>query len=248
MIHTSKKNRPARVIPPLGAHAIRRMLPSAYWLLGKEFEHYDPLLSENMRYIARPEYEDAEITSSSDRAYSWPECKGRSIMLVGCDYFLIYDDVYNQNMGSRCVSALNKEHTSAPSVIYPMYFTSAKPHYPDGLKLEIMNNRIELSWGKVLGCKDYKLYKKTGNGPFRLIHSGNDNEYTDNRYSEGEYYEYTVSTRNGNGESELCQPVTTNPDSWLNFDPVKGEPFRRTVTLKSSIDNDGNRVPSYYPE
>lgn len=652
------ENGPARVIPPLGAHAIRRMLPSAYWLLGKEFEHYDPLLSENMRYIARPEYEDAEmkdragntfncmyplstddsgtppdlesvkitgygivlrssvgtkdelsvhlgqidngpnyrwgivgdggcgavyfyargksysnngkedagdrrlqdtdlvtsfgvfkdgrfksigknelssplydltvgqyaeITSSSDRAYSWPEYKGRSIMLVGSDYFLIYDDVYNQNMGSRfswftkldeslpelevikgggadytysskkaeyithtgkeskgiwfdgtgdfltfvshkkgytsqptsygsvihspegnsdfifrndipvevdeadiiftgtaglirnkpdqqemvvfhgsrignadfeiypqstdaglsaiyknkenikgqfycidnaqvvfkwnkgmprflhfyidgvkqhispignemrvtipagkhiwnltkglpnlprpviqytrndnnkvevCivpvagtesyryeystdagknwtlqkeqpqnkrvfspqgkeskgyirVSALNKEHTSAPSVIYPMYFTSAKPHYPDGLKLEIMNNRIELSWGKVLGCKDYKLYKKTGNGPFRLIHSGNDNEYTDNRYSAGEYYEYTVSTLNGNGESELCQPVTTNPDSWLNFDPVKGEPFRRTVTLKSSIDNDGNRVPSYYPE
>lgn len=653
------ENGPARVIPPLGAHAIRRMLPSAYWLLGKEFEYYDPLLSENMRYIARPEYDDAEmqhrndnafncmyplstddsgtppdlksvkingygivlraavgtpgelsvhlgqidngpnyrwgivgdggcgtvyfyaggksysnngkedagdrrlqdtdlvtsfgvfkdgrfksigkgelssplydltlgqfaeITSSAERQYSWPEYKGRSIMLVGSDYFLIYDDVYNQNMGSRfswftkadeslpelnvvkgggadytfstkkteCIThtgreskgiwfdgtgdfltfvshkkgfsqtptaygciistpdgnsdfifrndepvlvkepgiafegtagfirnqkeeqefaifhgnrignddfeilpastdaglsavyrdkenikgefycmketqvtfkwndqvpagirfyldgnkqnisvsgnsltlsfpsgrhiwnitkglpdllrpefahtrnsnqkvevcmepvtgagsyrfeystdagktwnvykeqaqnkltvsplgnekkgyirafALNKEHTSSASVIYPLYFTGEKPHYPDGLKLELLDKEVSLSWGKVLGCREYKLYKKTGNGSYKLIYTGESNTFKDRLPAGGVINAYTVSTRNGNGESEQCLPVDTDPDSWLNFDPVKGEPFRRTVTVKGAIDNDGNRVTTtYYPE
>jgi hypothetical protein len=651
-------NAPARVIPPLGAHAVRRMLPSAYWLLGKEFENYDPLLSENMRYIARPEYQDAEmmvrddnvfncmypldtddsgtppqlesvkitgygivlraavgtkdelsvhleqidngpnyrwgivgdggcgsvyfyaagksysdngkedagdrrlqdtdlttnfgvfkegrfksigkneltepmydlgvgqfaeIRSAASRKYAWPEYQGRSVMLVGSDYFLLYDDVYNQNMGSRfswftkpdeslpelavikgggadytyskqktecithsgreskgvwfdgtgdfltfvshkkgyeqqpkpygCVirspegntdylfrndlpvevneggnlfagtagfirllpdrkelaifhgsrigvggfeiqphhsaaglsavvkdtenvegqfycmeqadvtfkwekglpsalnvyvdgvkqqgvvggneitvtipagkhvwniskglpallkprieytrndkqkvevaaapvpgatgyrfeystdagrtwtavkeqpqykrtflpqsgerkgyirvTAVNREHESAPSVIYPVYYTSAKPHFPDGLKLVTDDDRVDLTWGKVLGCHQYKLYKKAGNGAWKLLYSGNGNRFADKQYVKDALYEYAVSAVNGNGESLRSNPVTTDPDSWLNFTPVKGEPFRRVIGKENPVDNEGNDTPSYYPE
>ena len=230
------QNGPARLDPPQGAHSQRRRPPSVYWRLGKALENFDPLLSENIRYISRPEHQDLEvadrtkdafrimyplsggdtgtppdfqsvkltgygvilraavgtkdelsvhlqqidrgpnyrwgiaadggcgtiyfyaagksyshngtedigdrriqdtdlitnfgvfkdgrfkaigrgdlskplydlsvgqfagIASSQSEVYSWPEYQERSIMLVGSDYFMIYDDVYNPNMGTR---------------------------------------------------------------------------------------------------------------------------------------------------
>ncbi len=42
-----------------------------------------------------------EIVPSQTTGYSWPEYQSRSIMLVGQDYFITYDDVYNKNIGGR---------------------------------------------------------------------------------------------------------------------------------------------------
>ena len=60
---------PSRIFPPQGAHAIRRQPPNGYWLLGKELENYDPLLSENIRYVSRPEDEDTEIYSREANSF-----------------------------------------------------------------------------------------------------------------------------------------------------------------------------------
>jgi hypothetical protein len=147
------------------------------------------------------------------------------------------------------ITALNAEKASEPSVIYPVYFTSAKPHYPDGLKLKIDGKQVTATWGQVLGCSAYKLYRREAGGSYRLIYSGSRRQYTDRLPETDGIREYAVSTLNGNGESSLCRAVTTDPDSWLNFEPVKNEPFRRTVTVESSVDNDGNKMSSsYYPE
>src|SRR5690606_7142088 len=97
-------------------------------------------------------------------------------------------------------------------------------------------------------CREYNVYKKNGNHPFELIYSGNGNEFSDKRYKKGEIVEYAVSAVNGNGESKLSNPVTTDLNSWLNFTPVKGEPFRRVVGKENPIDNEGNTTSFYYPD
>lgn len=56
--------------------------------------------------LSRPLYDlgigqFTEIIPSKEKRYSWPEYQGRSVMLVGADYFITYDDVYNRNIGGR---------------------------------------------------------------------------------------------------------------------------------------------------
>jgi len=154
----------------------------------------------------------------------------------------------NEKKGYVRITALNDEHTSLPSVIYPVYFTQEKPHFPDGLKVIPEDDHVRLSWGKVLGCKDYKVYKKEDDNSFRLIYSGANNTFSDHRYKKGDVYEYVVSAVNGNGESKMSLPVTTDLNSWLHFTPKKGERFRRVVTKEDPVDNEGNKTSSYYPE
>lgn len=153
----------------------------------------------------------------------------------------------NETKGYVRVYALNKENTSSPSVIYPVYFTTQKPHFPDGLKLDIKDNHYILNWGKVLGCNEYRLYKRSVNGTFKLIYKGGGNQFTDT-HTESDIYEYAVTSVNENGESELSNSITTDAKSWLNFVPIKENQFRRSMTINGGIDMDGNKVPTYYPE
>lgn len=142
------------------------------------------------------------------------------------------------------VIAGNKEHTSEASVIYPVYFTKEKPPYPDGLKAALQVNDIGLTWGKVLGVSGYKLYRrKAGERSYRLIYNGAGNAFEDKLKTTGAIYEYVVSAINKNGESAMSNPVSTNPESWLHWDPQPHEKFRRTNT-KSLAD----KTDMYYPE
>jgi len=54
------------------------------------------------------------------------------------------------------------------------------------------------------------------------------NLYTDIVPENAVIYEYAVSAVNRIGESELSYPVTTDPQSWLNWNPKLDEKFRRT--------------------
>ena len=56
-----------------------------------------------------------------------------------------------------------------------------------------------------------------------------------------------MSAGNGNGESALSNPVTSDDASWLNFKPMEEERFRRSVTIDGGTDLDGNSVETYYP-
>lgn len=42
---------------------------------------------------------------------------------------------------------------------YPVYVTGEKPHYPDGLRVVKNGNKYVATWGEVLGCGEYRLYK-----------------------------------------------------------------------------------------
>ena len=148
------------------------------------------------------------------------------------------------------VMALNKDHESVPSVIYPVYFTKEKPHYPDGLHLEVITGTVRLSWGKVLGCEVYRLYRREkGSLKYQTIYSGWENQFSDDHVKTKTVYEYAVSAFNGNGESNTCIPINNDPENWLNFDPLPGERFRRSSNrLNGIIDAAGNGVNEYYPE
>ena len=309
----------------------------------------------------------ASLTASPDRAYSWTEYQSRSVMLVGSDYFITYDDMYNNNIGShfswfthlmedlpeiqvvKCggqgfdffrfniektehtgretkgvwydglgdimtfvshrkdfkpesapsygcitagpnskdyifrndtpvnedsvrvfsgtavalriwpeakekkgfvrVTALNDEHAGEASVVYPVYFTNEKPHFPDGLKLLESENGVILNWGQELGCSEYRLYRRVkGESKYQPVYKGSAQTYNDKSIRKNVIFEYVVAAIDGNGESACCHPIDNDPDSWLNFNPVPGEPFRRVGSRFRGTDNMGNKVEMYYPE
>jgi hypothetical protein len=138
------------------------------------------------------------------------------------------------------VTAFNKRFESRPSAPYPVYLSETKPDCPDGLKLRIESGHIALEWGQVLGVKTYHLYRrKKGEKTFTRICRGENRHFFDTQ-AEGynpaiedvpenpAIYEYVVTSENGNGESEKSDPVSTDPASWLNWNPKPGEKFRRT--------------------
>lgn len=116
--------------------------------------------------------------------------------------------------------------------------------------MSIRDGKIDLTWGKVLGSSEYKLYRRVKNSAkFQLIYSGDKNQLIDSHLSDKEIYEYAISAINGNGESGLSNMINNDPSSWMNFNPMPGEPFRRSVNLyDGSRDNSGNPVELYYPK
>ena len=155
----------------------------------------------------------------------------------------------DEGKGYVRVIALNEDHQSASSIVYPVYFTDARPHFPDGLKLATDSGKMVLTWGRVLGCNDYKLFRRVkGSGKFLLIYKGKECLFIDRSIAPKAIYEYAVRAVNGNGESEPCHVVDNNPYSWLNFDPKPGEPFRRSVSLWNETGNPRERSGIYYPE
>ena len=147
------------------------------------------------------------------------------------------------------IIALNATHQSQPSVVFPLYFTKAKPHFPDGLNLIMKDGKALLTWGKVNGCNEYRLYRKIrGSAKLQLVYKGNGNSFTESLDSAGEIREYAVTAVNGNGESDKSVLIDTDPDNWLNFDPVPGEPFRRVASKWGGNDNTGDKTDFYYPQ
>ncbi|GAB3925687.1 fibronectin type III domain-containing protein [Larkinella terrae] len=139
------------------------------------------------------------------------------------------------------VIALNRDHQSEPSPAYPVYFIAQKPHFPDGLKADLATGN--LNWGQVLGCTTYQLYRRlAGTSKFQVVYTGPNSTFHDPALTGKLVYEYAVSAINKNGESRLSDPLTTNPDSWLHWNPKPGEPFRRTNTQRA----DSEAV--YYPK
>ena len=165
------------------------------------------------------------------------------------------------------VVALNDDGESAPSDEYPVYVTDASPLPPDGLQLVPAADTAALRWGEVLGVSEYRLYvRKRGETPWQLIYHGPARQYADKRpgivppfaapgsvanqlYAGPAYpaYEYAVSAVNGNGESETCRPVNTDPTNWLNWDPQPGEGYRRTLNYNITPFVPADSTPPHYP-
>lgn len=185
--------------------------------------------------------EAVRIDISYDGGKTWKE-KDKTNKTV---YYLNKEK--NEKVHIRAVS-LNGNKVASIAQEYPIYFTDNVPHYPDGLWLKLSSNKVELSWGEVLGVQKYKLYRRNVNSKsFELIYEGKERSFIDSKAlgvvapfqfpgtidnastsREGiMVYEYAISSRNGNGESLLSPIVNTDPSSWRNWYPQTELKFKR---------------------
>ena len=126
------------------------------------------------------------------------------------------------------VLANAKGGTSNPSGDYPVYPTSLKPHAPEGLIAVKNENEISLSWGQVLGADQYTLYQRLkGSSDFKKIYSGTERLRSIHINANDKIYEFSVTSTNGNGESEKSIIADTDENRLINWYPVLGELFRR---------------------
>jgi hypothetical protein len=166
------------------------------------------------------------------------------------------------------VIARNGEMLSTTANEWPVYVSSDAPHYPEGLSLEIKNDGVVVSWGKVLGTTEYRLYRRAaGEKDFTLIYSGKGNSFKDNstgslprhytlpglaaNYDKPavKVYEYAVSAANGFGEGLHSEAITTDPAGWLNWTPAAGLKFNRRTAYWDSPYVPQNMIPQeYYPD
>ena len=165
--------------------------------------------------------------------------------------------------------ATNASRESRPADEYPIYVTDQPPLPPDGLKLDVGNQQVQVTWGEVLGVTEYRLYRRVkGAGEFHEIVRGLQNLYLDSgvkvipafaepgqannsRRDASEYtvYEYAVAAVNGNGEGKLSLPVDTDPTSWRNWNPTDDLRFKRQTAFWQPPYVEGKDVPPlHYPQ
>ena len=141
--------------------------------------------------------------------------------------------------------ALNRERESRPAGEYPVYITAQPPPPPDGLKLEIEESSVSITWGEVLGAGTYRLYRRDASGGvWTEVFRGrgfqcNDAIRVPPVFSEpgqragvfdkppAKVYEYAISAVNDNGEGLMSPPVNTIPRNWRNWKPESELRFKR---------------------
>lgn len=141
------------------------------------------------------------------------------------------------------IIAANAGKHSLPSNEYPVYVTDKASESPDGLNLILSKDRVDLSWGEILGAKEYRLYRRPfGKETWTRVYAGaecvfadlgakgtlppvelpgrSDNALITNR---GTVYEYAVAAVNGNGEGAKSSVVNSDPTGWRNWWPAGQE-------------------------
>lgn len=178
-----------------------------------------------------------QVRYSSNNGNSW-----QSLPPVK-DTFALLTQLQNDTKIHLCVSA-SAAGTSAASALYPAYINNRLPHYPEGLMLYRQGNQWQISWGKVLGASHYTLYRRkkgAADTSYQKIYSGDKCMYNEILSGSSVIWEYAVTATNGNGESIKSHSCNTDPDSFINWQPVPGEGFRRDT------ENHENGFPEFDP-
>ena len=165
----------------------------------------------------------------------------------------------------RAVS-LNQDVRADFAQEYPVYVNNEPPHAPDGLRLRLGDGTVSLSWGKVLGVNEYRLYRKSKDDKFwTLIYEGSDNRYEDmvpgvgkcapipsddpDSYRNSGKYQYHVVAVNGRGQSVPSASVDTSESSWANWYPDTELRFKRQSAFWMPPYVYPEQSPSmYYPD
>lgn len=165
-------------------------------------------------------------------------------------------------------NAAGKAGPSSPQ--YPLYVSGRPLPPPDGLMIwRVQPHQVDLSWGKVLGVGQYRLYRRRlGNKTFRLVYSGPNNWYADAVATElppvaqlpgvqdnplykktaTVVYQYAVACMNGNGEGPMSNMVSTNPIGWQVWWPDVPLQYRRfTAYWMPPYRPIWELPPAYYP-
>lgn len=188
------------------------------------------------------------VASATGYAYEYSTDQGRTWekLKSSRSNSILLKPVQGEEKGYVRVKAVNRDKESEPSVIYPVYFTSEPPSAPAGLDVSINGGSRTLTWGHVLGCNKYCLYRQLSGEKYELIYTGSESVYVDTDNHDGVVM-YAVSAVNGNGESEMSSPVTDDPACLLNYKPIEEDRFRRSVIIGGGKDLHDNPVPTYYP-
>jgi len=201
-----------------------------------------------------------ELELSTDNAATWNSCGNSDGPIFRLD------GLENGKKYHVRLTATNSEHRSSPGLEYPLYISQHPPSAPNGLQVELLSGAAILTWGKVLGVVEFRLYrKKRGETSFQKVYSGIAATWKDTdpaivpshaspadsarkiNVVDAPACEYYVTAISHNGESRPSRISNTNPSSWRNWDPTHGERFRRTVERTGShLPNDG--IGRYYPE
>ena len=141
------------------------------------------------------------------------------------------------------VIAANATKESVPSKEYPVYVSEHPPEAPEGLDLILSKDRIDLSWGEILGASEYRLYRRPlGATDWTKIFSGPSCSFADTKAKgaqppvempgrsdnalnndRGIVYEYAVTAVNGNGEGKKGTVENSDPTGWRNWWPAGQE-------------------------
>lgn len=151
--------------------------------------------------------ESYEVSMSSDGEYTY-----KIVGKTNGDFF-VHNNIENGKYHVR-VRGIMEGKRGEWSHAYPVYVTSEKPHYPDGLRVVRNGSKYMATWGEVLGCGEYRLYKVGSKMP---VYAGKERQ---TEVGEGEYF---VTAVNGNGESapSLMRSTASELAQWDNH-PEKG--------------------------
>lgn len=168
------------------------------------------------------------------------------------------------------VIAINGTTSSRPSKDYPVYVTGKPLEPPVGLSLVLGPERVEATWGSVLGAREYVLYRRAlGQTTWHEVYRGPNPTHIDhapgvqssNRFPGTEaaaklypekakvIYEYAVTAVDDVGESIHSSLADTNPASWRNWYPDTPLVFkRRTAYWLPPYVTPEQVPPESYPE
>jgi hypothetical protein len=167
------------------------------------------------------------------------------------------------------VVALNADRASEPGHEYPVYFTGQPPLPPEGLFTVLHCDRVDLSWGELLGVTEYRLYRRLkGESHWKKLYAGLARAYADTQASgvlpplpypgmedkpdmpPYPVYEYAVSAVNGMGEGSKSDIADSDPAGWRNWWPAGQERrFKRQTAfwLPPYVSPD-QAPPLHYPD
>lgn len=247
---------------PEGLHCIEWSLkatPMPAVIVDTEYTSRGILISLNIPVSAKR----VRMELSEDNGISW-----KKIGETTSDKYCL-SNLKEGKIHVRAV-AMNGKKEADFAQEYPIYVTKNLPHCPEGLKLKVGRNEVDLSWGKVLGAERYCLYRrKVGDSKFIKIFEGKLNEYKDkaadgtvepfelpgvleNQYADYTgitIYEYAVTSITGNGESRMSSIENTDPTSWNNWYPKTNLKFKRRTAFWMEPYVYPNMIPElYYPD
>ena len=195
---------------------------------------------------------------STDNARTWKNYAAQSGTVFNLSGLTNETKVHVRSIASNC------SKQSEPGPEYPLYVTSKPPHAPEGLHVKLSEGQAELTWGQILGAKEYRLYGRVNpDRDFKLIYQGPKCSVVDKRtfikacnaqpsptssiIPDG-VIEYCVTSVTDNAESKASRIASTDPTSWRNWDPKPNEPFRRVNNISEDYMKPSTETTSYYPQ
>jgi hypothetical protein len=168
------------------------------------------------------------------------------------------------------IVALDGAVESRPGHDFPAYVTAKPVDPPAGLRLALGQDDVKAGWGKILGEKEYVLYRRArGETAWNQVYRGPSHAFEDRApgvipaYSypgleadagrqpapAPKVYEYCVTAVDGIGEGARSGIASTDPANWRNWLPSVPMTYtRRSAYWLPPYVNPDQVPPAFYPQ